>query len=351
MLKKKNKESQIKPFLKGFAPKRLHTAIAVIIFFACLIIEGVALLEALNGNIFSASIYHLVASLVTPWLLCFFMPKHLETKYSLLALLFLFCFFIPLFSGIGLFFSLILPLYFTKKPEINEFEYADPLSAEEIISHSTSKPDYCNGRIFGVLRFAKDKEKRIKAVLSTNQIADEIAIPMLRIALLDSIDEVRLLAYSILNDKEKSIDSIIHQGLDQLESRNLSLKAKSAIHHKLADAYWELSYLGLVKGRARDHTLNSAKLHAEKAIKTKSNNIGLLLLYVQILTSLGYFKEANNLLKKIQKRGISTEKLAARSAELAFELKRFSEVGKHVKKLDRLADNNMIIDGMLKQWG
>ena len=322
--------------------------IAQIVYILCLVMEYLAITNMLDGGLLTALVLHLSASLLMPWPLCYFMPKHFRVNFSIFLLLFLLCFFIPVLSGICLLLSLTVALYFTKPPEQDVFEYTEPLRAAVEINQS--KPDYGTGRIFGILRFAKDEDKRIKAVLSTNQLADEVAIPILRIALLDSVDEVRLMAYSILDNKEKKIDSIIHEGLNTLKTKNLLKEEARKIHYKLAEAYWELSYLGLVKGSAREHTLLSAKHHANEALFLKSNEVGLLLLLVQVLTCLGYFKEASILLKKIKKQGISSEKLASRNAELAFERKQFYEVSRHVKKLEKLAENNIILDGMVKQW-
>lgn len=319
---------------------------ALVVFFLSLILECYALIILLKGYVLIAFALHFISSLSILWPLCVFMPQHFRVNAAILIFLFLLCFFIPVVSGACLLLSLTVALHYTKPPETDIFEYTEPLH----VAKDLSNPDYCNGRIFGILRFAEDDEKRIKAVLATNQIADEVAIPILHVALSDSVDEVRLMAYSILDTKEKEIDLIIHQGRDQIKSKKLGYKEVRKIHYKLAEAYWELSYLGLVKGRARDHILNSAMYHANRALKLKSKEVGVFLLQVQILTTLGYFKKADMLLQMITGLGISPEKLAARNAELAFELKRFSQVSKHIEKLDKLAKNNMMLDGMVKQW-
>lgn len=321
----------------------------LVVYLSNLGLEFYALILAIEGDLKTALVLHFISSMVIPWSLCAFMPRHFQSNIKIISLLFLLCFFIPIISSLCLLLSLTVALYYTKPHKVEVFEYSEPIKAEAVISDVLSKPDYCNGRIFGVLRFSTDDEKRIKAVLATNQIADASAIPILHVALLDSVDEVRLLAYSILNNKEKDIDVVINRGLKQLKS-TIVRKEIRAIHHKLAEAYWELSYLGLVKGRARDHILHSAKKHAEQAIRFQSKDMGLFLLLVQILTSLGYFLEASSLLKRIRRDGGSVEKLAARNAELAFELKRFSKVSEHVKEIDKLAKNNVVLDGMVKQW-
>lgn len=319
---------------------------ALAVYFLGLTLECYAFVLLFNGYLLLAFAIHFISSLSLLWPLSVFMPQHFRINITILMFLFLLCFFIPVVSGACLLLSLTVTLHYAKPSETGVFEYTEPLYAVKDLSN----PDYCNGRIFGILRFSKDKEKRIKAVLATNQMTDEVAIPILRVALSDSVDEVRLIAHSILDTKEKEIDLIIHKGLEQIKSKKLGYRDVRKIHYKLAEAYWELSYLGLVKGRARDHILNSAMHHANRALKLKSKEVGVFLLQVQILTTLGYFKKADLLLQMVKGLGISPEKLAARNAELAFELKRFSQVGKHVEKLNKLAKNNIMLDGMVKQW-
>ena len=328
----------------------IQFVIALAIYFASLGLEYYALQLMLKGDLLPSLGLHVISSLAITWPLCFFMPLHLRANLLVFVFLFLLCFLIPLVSGICLFLSLTLTLYFTKQHKEDVFEYTEPLHADNIIRNTTTKPDFCNGRMFGILRFSTDADKRIKAVLATSGLEDKVAIPILQIALLDSVDEVRLMAYSILDVKEKKIDSLIHQGLSQLKLDDNHPEVVKKIHHKLAEAYWELSYLGLVKGRAREHTLHAAREQANKAIQLKYEDVGLLFLQVQILTSLGYFNEASVLLEKVKEKGISPEKLASRRAELAFELKSFSQTSEHVKELVNLAENNVILDGMVKQW-
>lgn len=336
------------PNRPDYRPTQLFTVLAV--YLLSLALEFYALKLMLEGVVLASLYLHFIASLAITWPLCFFMPLHFRANVVVVIFLFLLCFFIPLVSGICLFLSLTVSLYFTKEHKEDTFEYTEPLHAENIIRNTETKPDFCNGRMFGILRFSTDADKRIKAVLATSGLEDKVAIPILQVALLDSVDEVRLMAYSILDTKEKKIDLLIHQGLSQLKLKDNDPEVIKKLHHKLAEAYWELSYLGLVKGRAREHTLHAAMEQANKALALKSEDVGLFFLQIQILTSLGYFKEAAALLEKVKKKGISPEKLASRSAELSFELKSFSKTSEHVKELVNLAENNVILDGMVKQW-
>jgi hypothetical protein len=340
--------SKTSPSRADYQPVQLVSAL--VIYILSLVLEYYALQLTLAGSLLPALGIHVIASLAITWPLCFFMPLHFRANSLILIFLFLLCFLIPLVSGICLLLSLTLTLFFTKQHKEDVFEYTEPLHAENIIKNTDTKPDFCNGRMFGILRFSSDADKRIKAVLATSGLDDKVAVPILQIALLDSVDEVRLMAYSILDTKEKEIDSQIHKGLSQLKMKDNHPEIVKKIHHKLAEAYWELSYLGLVKGRAREHTLQAAREQAHQAIKLGADDIGLFFLQVQILTSLGYFKEASILLEKVKEKGISPEKLASRRAELAFELKSFSKTSEHVKELVNLAENNVILDGMVKQW-
>ena len=64
-----------------------------------------------------------------------------------------------------------------------------------------------NAKIMNVLQGAADPHQRQTSVLETLRLPDQSAIPLLRRALRDSEDDVRLLAYALLDRKEQVISS------------------------------------------------------------------------------------------------------------------------------------------------
>ena len=102
-----------------------------------------------------------------------------------------------------------------------------------------------DGGLQDVLRHAPDTEKRMAALFATRRMPPREAIPILKLALRDPADDVRLLAYSMLDKQESEINLRIEAALRQLAAEGAH---RTALHDALARWYWELAYLGLAQG-------------------------------------------------------------------------------------------------------
>lgn len=327
---------------------RPESKIALLLFLAGFGLELWALQLLFNDFLTKALLVHFFAVLHFPWPLCQFMPKRYRINSWLLFLLFLLCLFVPIVSCICLFFSLTIGLY---KPKTMTEKFIKVNNLPNNPQNVYTYTPFSSGLIIGTLKFSKDESKRIKAVLATRQMENQTAVPLLRIALRDSSDEVRLLAFSMLDIKQKKLDLIIHKELMKLRASKLKPNEKKIIHHRLVEAFWELSYSGLVEGRVLIHTLNSAKQHIIEALNIQNTDAGLHLLHARIALQLNSYKEASNALTSASKYGTSKIKIASYRAEIAFEQKQFDKVTQQVQKIDKLAQNNLVLNGIVKQWG
>ncbi|MCJ7799320.1 MAG: hypothetical protein MUP33_06090 [Polaromonas sp.] len=97
------------------------------------------------------------------------------------------------------------------------------------------------GSLAGTLANAPDPNKRIAALIATLSMREQDAIPLWRWALKDPEDEVRLLAYALLNRKEKAIEARIRK--TQAELCDADADDCFALHHELAHDFWSLSQL------------------------------------------------------------------------------------------------------------
>ncbi|MCX7086995.1 MAG: hypothetical protein NTV00_02960 [Methylococcales bacterium] len=178
---------------------------------------------------------------------------------------------------------------------------------------------------------------------------DSVAIPILQIALFDPIDEVRLLAYSMLNTKEKSLSSSIQTHLTQLKREVLSKPEQAVKHHYIAEAYWELAYLGLEQGQAKIHVLETANHYAMLALSFFTTNGDLYFLRAKIFLELAQYPQAAENFTLAQGYGMSEERLAPYQAELAFAEHRLADVSYFMQKIKQSGDNVTLSD-MVNQW-
>jgi hypothetical protein len=130
-------------------------------------------------------------------------------------------------------------------------------------SHSHSHSYLGPGALAARLRFAREPAERVRAVLATRRLEGARATPLLRASLRDPHEDVRLLAYALLEDRERQGDAAIRALLAALAAAAPDRRA--TVHEQLADAYWELCYQGLVAGEMEAFVLSRALEHLDAA--------------------------------------------------------------------------------------
>ncbi|MCK7551656.1 HEAT repeat domain-containing protein [Marinobacter goseongensis] len=177
----------------------------------------------------------------------------------LLTTLFLFSlqFAIPFIGSLGVFVGILLALYLPRSTREMPWQEMDIPELPFQPVDMDLQVIYSEGGLRQVLREAQSPDKRLKALLATRQMDDRTGIEILREALKDPTDDVRLLAYSMLEQKEK-----------MLAERARKLQAAMAktsdidsvvLRRRLAQVWWEMAYLGLAQGGLRQYYLNNAR--------------------------------------------------------------------------------------------
>jgi hypothetical protein len=182
----------------------------------------------------------------------------------------------------------------------------------------------------GPLQHAADPAKRIAALISTLSLEGQQAIPLLRLALKDPDDEVRLLAYALLNRKEKAVEARMRQ-----QQAALAQDAPEQVflqHKALAHDYWELAHLGDPHGDALISLCGRAHEHVRAALKLRPRDGGLHFLSGQILLVQVQLDAASDAFEVARQCGIDARQIAAMLAEVAFRRQRYSDVRHHLSQ-------------------
>ncbi|MFC6980642.1 tetratricopeptide repeat protein [Microbulbifer taiwanensis] len=211
-----------------------------------------------------------------------------------------------------------------------------------------SYPIYSHGGLAQIIKHASTPEKRLKAVLSTKQMPEKQAISLLRFALKDPVDDVRLLAYSMLDTKEKSISENIHQHLKVLRN-TVSRKRQRILHHLIASNYWELVYLDLAQGGVRRHMLDQAQAHIAKSLEIK-RAAPALKLYGRILGEAGKLSESKAMFEAALNEGMAEAEVAPYLAEVAFISGDFHQVEDYLRIYSRSDKQTPTMQPILKYW-
>jgi len=246
--------------------------------------------------------------------------------------LFVLCASIPVFGIPGLLFGVLAALYLPRHEPSTPFVTVAipdlpfrPLDVRE-------QPLYGSGGMMGILRNAPDPEKRIQAVMATRQLRDQDAIPILRVALRDPEDDVRLLAYSLLDGKEQRINEQIRHLLDGLATA--SGQRAGLLHRQVANQYWELAYLGLASGDVYEHILQQVLKHYDAAIAELGSDEALLFQRGRVLLKLGREKEAETAFRASLEKGMGEADVLPYLAETAYLRRDWPAVRAYLNQLD-----------------
>lgn len=320
------------------------------LLFGC-ILQGMVVVFFFQGLFFESIVCHVLAALVFPWFLWQFMPPKLHQSALILSLLFLFCLFVPLVSGVGLFISLALGVYFAKPvdEDITDVVQEMTLSDKEL-QQAADQVEYSSlsNNVLAILEASEQEDQRIRAVLSTRFMLDQDAIPILRIALLDPLDEVRLLAYSMLDKKEKALGKTIKAQLQKVD--NTFSSSQAVVYRSLAEAYWELSYLGLVQGQAKIQILKRAFAAIEQVTQIELDNAESFFLKGRIALDMSLNSIAEASFLRAIELGVPRYRVASYQAELAFVQHQYDQVSDYLSLVDGETKKNEIILGIVKQW-
>lgn len=261
--------------------------------------------------------------------------------------LFSLSFFMPILGTLGVVLAVFPALYLPRRPKENVWRSMGvpelPFRAQE----SGSDLMFNDGGLQDVLRHAPNPERRTMALMATRRMNGKDSIPILKLALRDPADDVRLLAYSMLDQQESSINQRIEKTLNQLKTAPEQQHA--ALHSTLARWYWELAYLGLAQGSVLEHVLSQAREHVETAL---SQGVGedAHILAARIAMEQGQLDEADRHLLTARASGLAQEKIAPFKAEIAFIQGRYSDVSKYLSQLPEDTLKRPPFNEMAKYW-
>lgn len=238
------------------------------------------------------------------------------------------CLFIPWFGMLGIIGGLLPALWWPKKhsadrrPEAWSYLSIPPLPDHSPTPRQPGTLHFGVASIAGILQGASELGQRQQGVLATLRLRDNEAIPLLRRALRDPEDDVRLLAYALLDRKEQAITARIRLRQKQLDRAEGDQRV--SYHSAIARDCWELIHLGLVQGEVMNYLLTTARKHAEDALQLKPQNAGLQLLLGKVLARMGELVPAYESLRRAEELGIDGAIVGQDLASIAFSQQRLA---------------------------
>jgi Flp pilus assembly protein TadD len=173
------------------------------------------------------------------------------------------------------------------------------------------------------------------------------ANPLIREMLSDPSEDLRLIAYGILDSREKNINARIHAATRELAEQPEAQRA--ALHKQIAELYCELIHQGLVQGGLREHAAGQARQHLERAIALDTADPSTQVLMAQIGLSAGDYGGAHAALQRALALGLPEPRVLPYLAEVAFQTRRFEEVRSIAARLAAQPDTQGS-DRVMRYW-
>lgn len=268
--------------------------------------------------------WHALASALAAPCLWLMLPDQLQRQaVPGIGLFFLFAFYVPLLGVLGLFGAVVVTAFHPHEPVP---EWLRLVGAPDLPREVPSPSDSISRNVSGLmsaLESAREPEVRMRALLATRQMERRDAVPLLRVALTDTVDEVRLMAYAMLDRIEKRLTEQIHDLQQELEERPVEEPHRH--HYEIAESLWELAYLGLAQGEVLDHVLFNVRKHLRKALTDEDRHSHAWFLLGRVLLRQGDLDGAEDAFQKACRDGLSLSRVRPYLAEIAFERGRYAD--------------------------
>jgi hypothetical protein len=174
---------------------------------------------------------------------------------------------------------------------------------------------------------------RLSALLSIQDAPARITSDILRQLLTDPFEDIRLLAYGMLDKKEKAVGQRIlaeQAALADAQAGGGDPATRAdrlhGAHKRLAELQWELVYQRLVQGDLLRFTAREAWRHAHEALALREDDAGLWYLVGRLGLEADEPEAGRAALERAGRLGFPRERLVPWLAEYAFRERRFDEV-------------------------
>lgn len=329
------------------APSRLHRigtiTAALIACSATLAVESFGLAATLTGRLhaFSATLIllvHIGACAVAALSLRALLPMaQASARRAELGFLFCLAFFMPALGTLGLLVAILAERMHDRappKPKRSITVQIPELPHQPV--QVSDRPQYGDGALSALLRYSPNPDRRLSAVLAARRLRDARDVEVLRLALTDPVDDVRLLAYSILDRKEQAFNARLKRLGAQLEAPSLEPQQRARLRKRRAQTLFEMIHLDLAQGEVQTYLLSEARREIDAALQDTPEDREALFLLGTIALLQNDLQTAEMALLRAQVQGMALEKVLPYLAEAAFQGRRFSMVMHYLRAVSPL---------------
>lgn len=283
---------------------------------------------------------HALACAVLALALLPLLPGRLrQPPLAVLALLFSLAFFIPFLGLVALLLAVVMMRMLPVRERDTHFRLAAP---PEFLLSVRDPPRLFRG--LSIRQLLTDVHAaatlRTRALNAIASKPARIAGDLLRKLLSDPVEDLRLVAYGLLDTQEKALRTRISEQAALLEQLTTEPHRHSAsridVLRHLAELNFELVYQSLVQGDVREHTLARAIEHAQAAIALDPGDGGLRQLLARMHLEQGDIDRACDDLIRATEDGLPDNRVLPYLAEMAYRRGDWRSVRALMHRIDPL---------------
>ena len=158
---------------------------------------------------------------------------------------------------------------------------------------------------------------RMTALLAMQSMPAHTISPLLRGMLADPLDDIRLLAYGMLDSQEKRLTQRILAERPRLAAQ-LAPRERYEVNKALAELYGELIYAHLVQGDVYRNAAQQADAYATAALDVEPSDAALWRMRGRLALDRGDLDAADTLLERAIEQGFARDRMLPYLAEAAY---------------------------------
>lgn len=278
---------------------------------------------------------HAVASLIAALATYLLLPRRFrQPRAAVTLLMFCFAFMAPVLGAVGL----MLITRANLRQITPGVRFAVPKTLDLPVYDVQSKDQSRGGQgaIRSRLGLGVPSELRMQSLLTLQAVPRRVSNPILEDLLGDDTDDVRLVAFGMLDAQEKKIFKQVRYETERL-TQDLSPEQRVENLRHLAELNWELVYAGLAQGELRQHILDQARKYADAALSQGlPPGSGLVFLRGRILLEQGDAAAAEQAIEQAMALGQSKTSALPYLAEIAYKQREFAKLRQLMQQLSKL---------------
>ena len=297
---------------------------------------------------------HALASGGAAWLAWSLLPLHYKQPvHATFALLYGLAFFIPVLGVVATVVAVQVAQRFPKILRTERYVTVTMPEFSNVQQEATERSDLRVGDARRILKdYSLPLAMRLRVLVALQSMRPKATVPLLQSLLADPSEDIRLLAYSMVESWEKDLSKQILEAMNSLrEARDGDERAPlvNALQ-RLAELHWVQADSGLARGDLKVFALEQAQKACEDVLMLDGYVPSVWQLYAKILIELDKLPAAARALQLARKVRMPEQEIWPLMAQIAFMKRDLGEVRRfigHLPDTDRLPHQ---LQGMASFW-